>query len=94
VESAVEEAARSFSEGGCDSVIGLGGGSALDVAKAVRLRIRAPDRTLRQFDFDADWSGLVPFVAIPTTAGTGSEVGRSSVIILDGRKTVIFHPAR
>ena len=93
IETDVEEAARSFSEGGCDSVIGLGGGSALDVAKAVRLRIRSPERTLRQFDFEADWSGLVPFVAIPTTAGTGSEVGRSSVIILDGRKTVIFHPA-
>ena len=93
VEEDVEAATRVFRENDCDAVIGLGGGSALDVGKAVRLRIKHPGKTLREFDFGADWSALAPFIAIPTTAGTGSEVGRSSVIIIDGVKKVIFHPA-
>jgi len=89
----VEGAFQAYREGKCDSVIGFGGGSAIDVAKAVRLRIKRPERSLEQFDYNDDWSGLVPFIAIPTTAGTGSEVGRSSVIIMNHRKHVIFHPA-
>ena len=81
------------STNGCDSVVAFGGGSALDVEKAVRLRVKRPTQTLSHFDYDADWSDLVPLFAIPTTAGTGSEVGRSSVIIMGDRKRVIFHPA-
>jgi len=77
---------------GCDSVIAVGGGSVLDVGKAVRLLIKKPDADLKQFKWTDDWSGLVPCITIPTTAGTGSEVGRSSVIIIDGRKSVLFHP--
>jgi 4-hydroxybutyrate dehydrogenase len=89
----VEGAFAAYLENECDSVVALGGGSALDVGKIVRLRIKRPDKGLAQFDFNADWSGLVPLFAIPTTAGTGSEVGRSSVLILDHKKTCIFHPA-
>ena len=92
-EADVEGAWQACGESGCDAVIAFGGGSALDVGKAVRLRIKRPDRTLAQFEFGADWSGLAPLIAIPTTAGTGSEVGRSSVIIMEKRKRVIFHPA-
>ena len=92
IEDDVEGAFEAFRENACDAVIAFGGGSAMDVGKAVRLRIKRPERTLAQFDSDADWTGLVPFIAIPTTAGTGSEVGRSSVIIMDDRKRVIFHP--
>jgi alcohol dehydrogenase class IV len=92
-EMDVEGAWRAYREGNCDAVIAFGGGSALDVGKAVRLRIRRPEKPLAQFEFEADWSGLAPLVAIPTTAGTGSEVGRSSVIIMEDRKRVIFHPA-
>jgi alcohol dehydrogenase class IV len=93
VESDVEEATAAYLHEKCDSVIALGGGSALDVGKIIRLRLKRPDQKLTAFDFNADWSGLVPCVTIPTTAGTGSEVGRSSVIILNGKKVCIFHPS-
>lgn len=89
----VEAAAAKYRENGCDSVIGIGGGSALDAAKALRLLIKRPNLSLKDFDFTLDWSGLPPFIAIPTTAGTGSEVGRSSVVTIHKKKHVIFHPA-
>ncbi len=89
----VEAATAAFQSGQCDAVIALGGGSALDVGKVIRLRLKRPEKSLAKFDFNADWSGLAPCITIPTTAGTGSEVGRSSVIIMDHRKTGVFHPA-
>jgi len=94
VENDVRETAAAFQKNNCDGVIGLGGGSALDVAKAARLLVKRPQLDWTKFYDEPDWSGLAPFVAIPTTAGTGSEVGRSSVITLDAtkRKAVIFHP--
>lgn len=93
VESDVEDAARAFVEGGCDGAVGVGGGSALDVAKIVRARVARPDVALADFYSVTAWPDLAPLVAIPTTAGTGSEVGRSSVIGVGGRKQVYFHPA-
>ena len=94
-ESDVREAADVFRKKTCDGVIGIGGGSALDVAKATRLLVKRPELDFSKFYEVSDWSGLAPFVAIPTTAGTGSEVGRSSVITLKatGRKAVLFNPA-
>jgi alcohol dehydrogenase class IV len=89
----VEAAFGSYREHQCDAVVALGGGSPLDVGKIIRLRVKRPDKSLAAFDFGADWSGLAPLITIPTTAGTGSEVGRSSVIVLDHRKTCIFHPS-
>jgi alcohol dehydrogenase class IV len=89
----VEGALKAYLQNQCDSVIALGGGSPLDVGKIVRLRVKRPDKSLAQFDFDADWSGLPPLLTIPTTAGTGSEVGRSSVLVLEQRKKCIFHPS-
>ena len=79
---------------GCDGVIGLGGGSALDAAKVCRILIKQPQLKLADYDWEADWSGLLPFIAIPTTAGTGSEVGRSGVVTPDGgeSKGMYFHP--
>ena len=90
----VVDAAAAFRTHNCDGVIAVGGGSPLDVGKAARLLARRPGFDLARFYDEPDWSGLAPFVAIPTTAGTGSEVGRSSVITLDAtrRKAVIFHP--
>ena len=94
VENDVREAAAGFREHKCDGIIALGGGSPLDVGKAARLLVKRPEFKLERFYDEPDWSGLAPFVAIPTTAGTGSEVGRSSVITLDAtkRKAVLFHP--
>lgn len=96
VEDDVRLAARLMRESGCDGVIAFGGGSALDAGKAARLLALRPGFPLARFyEEPADWSGLAPLVAIPTTAGTGSEVGRSAVITLEAtrRKAVLFHPA-
>jgi alcohol dehydrogenase class IV len=93
IENDVREAAAQFRNYNCDGIIALGGGSPLDVGKAARLLIKRPEFPLNRFYDEQDWSELAPFIAIPTTAGTGSEVGRSSVITLDStqRKAVLFH---
>ncbi len=94
VEQDVREAAQCYRDHGCDGVIALGGGSPLDAGKAARLLVKRPGFDFAKFYDEPDWSGLAPCIAIPTTAGTGSEVGRSSVITLDAthRKAVLFHP--
>lgn len=94
VEEDVRQAAAALRDHQCDGVIAIGGGSPLDAGKAARLLARRPGYDLSKFYEESDWSGLLPLVAIPTTAGTGSEVGRSSVITLDAthRKAVLFNP--
>lgn len=94
IEQDVRDAAECFSQNRCDGVIAIGGGSPLDAGKAARLLVKRPGFDFAKFYDEPDWSGLAPFIAIPTTAGTGSEVGRSSVITLDAthRKAVLFHP--
>ncbi|GAA6199319.1 iron-containing alcohol dehydrogenase [Aquicoccus sp. SU-CL01552] len=85
--------------GGHDCVIALGGGSAMDAAKAVAM-MAGQNRPLMDFEDAGDNfrrvqpEGMVPVIAIPTTAGTGSEFGRSSVITDtdNHRKVIIFHP--
>ncbi len=82
----------------CDGIIGLGGGSPLDAAKAIRLKATHPLPLADYDDLVDGWKrigpDLPPFIAIATTAGTGSEVGRSAVITIarTNRKTVIFSP--
>ena len=86
-------------DGGHDGVIAFGGGSALDAAKTVALMV-GQSRPLWDFEDRDDWytrvneEKMLPVVAVPTTAGTGSEVGRASVIsdVAAGRKKIIFHP--
>ena len=94
VEADVREPAALYQEKHCNGIIAIGGGSALDAGKAARLLVKRPGYDLGKFYAEPDWSGLAPCIAIPTTAGTGSEVGRSSVITLDAtkRKAVLFHP--
>ncbi len=83
---------------GCDGVIGLGGGSSLDAAKAIRL-MSTHGGSLADYDITAGGptritSNMPPMMAIPTTAGTGSEAGRGTLIQLPqtGRKTAILSP--
>jgi alcohol dehydrogenase class IV len=95
----VDAGVEVFRSGNHDSVIAFGGGSALDAAKAIALMV-GQDRPIWDFeDIGDNWKranadGIAPCVAIPTTAGTGSEVGRASVITNDEthRKMIIFHP--
>jgi alcohol dehydrogenase class IV len=90
---------EAYRAGGHDGVIAMGGGSGLDAAKAVALMV-GQDRPLWDFEDRGDnWQrvrteGIAPVVAIPTTAGTGSEVGRASVITREDshEKLIIFHP--
>lgn len=86
-------------EGAHDLVVAIGGGSALDAAKAIALMA---SQTIPMWDLEdigdnwkrADTANLVPVIALPTTAGTGSELGRSSVITNEAekRKVIVFHP--
>ncbi len=99
VRSQVMEGAAAFKAHRADSVIGLGGGAALDVAKAVAL-MAVHDGDVLEYAWDHPQvrpieHALPYFVALPTTAGTGSEVGRSSVVSDDVThvKKIIFSPA-
>jgi alcohol dehydrogenase class IV len=91
----VEQAWICYQENQCDSVIGLGGGSGLDAARAMRLKAVYPELPVREIPCDRLPDRLIPFCAIPTTSGTGSEVGRSSVITISqsNRKVILGAPA-
>lgn len=98
IEEDVEKGTAAYQENNCDSIIAIGGGSPIDAAKAIRIMAVHP-KPFAQYD-DAKGGDrkitlhMPPLYAIPTTAGTGSEVGRSAVIILKdtGKKTIFFHP--
>jgi alcohol dehydrogenase class IV len=98
IEAEVLAAAEAFKKFNADLVLGVGGGSVLDVAKLVRLAATHPGPLADYDDAIGGSSKIVgplpPMIAIPTTAGTGSEVGRSGVVTLaaSGVKTVIFSP--
>jgi 4-hydroxybutyrate dehydrogenase len=97
-EAEARAAAKSYSDSRADGVIAVGGGAALDVAKVVRV-LTTETLSLEELDDaiggDAKMKGVFPpMIAVPTTAGTGSEVGRSGVVTVasTGKKTIIFHP--
>src|SRR6185369_4500391 len=83
-----------FQESQCDIVVAFGGGSALDVGKAMRLLIKKPGLKLKDYDFNEDWSNLARCIAIPTTSGSGNEVRRHATITLAGmqKRAVLFLP--
>ena len=95
----VEEGVEEFKKKRCDGIIAIGGGSALDVGKAISF-MSVQKRPIWDFEDVGDYwkraiiENIPPIVAIPTTAGTGSETGRASAIInkKTGVKKIIFHP--
>ncbi len=99
VEANVSQGVATYQNNTHDGVIALGGGSALDVAKAIALMV-GQTRSIWDFEDREDWytranaDAIAPLIAIPTTSGTGSEVGRASVITdqSDQTKKIIFHP--
>ena len=95
----VDAGVVAFRAGQHDGVIAWGGGSALDAAKAIAF-MSGQTRPLWDFEDVGDWftradaAGIAPIIAVPTTSGTGSEVGRASVIVDEAShsKKIIFHP--
>ncbi|MDV7144458.1 iron-containing alcohol dehydrogenase [Tropicimonas sp. TH_r6] len=95
----VEEGLKVYRAGGYDGVVAFGGGSGLDLAKTLAF-MAGQTRPLWDFEDVGDWwtradpAGIHPIVAVPTTAGTGSEVGRASIITnsTTHEKKIIFHP--
>ena len=95
----VERGLAVYADGRHDGVIAFGGGSALDVGKVIAF-MSGQSRPLWDFEDKEDWwtradeAGIAPVIAVPTTAGTGSEVGRAGVILdeAEGVKKIIFHP--
>ena len=97
--SHVEAGLRAYRAGDHDGVVAFGGGSALDAGKVIAF-MSGQTRPLWDFEDIGDWwtradpAGIAPVVAVPTTAGTGSEVGRAGVILNQEthQKKIIFHP--
>jgi 4-hydroxybutyrate dehydrogenase len=98
-EKNAEAGVAAYNAGGHDGVIAFGGGSGLDLGKLVAF-LAGQTRPLWDFEDIGDWwtranaDAIAPIVAVPTTAGTGSEVGRASVITnsVTQEKKIIFHP--
>ena len=95
----VIDGVKIFNENKCDGVIAFGGGSGLDVGKAIAF-MSGQERSIWDFEDIGDYwkrandEKIAPIIAVPTTAGTGSETGRASAIINKetGVKKIIFHP--
>jgi alcohol dehydrogenase class IV len=99
VEANIADGVAAFRAGAHDGVIAFGGGSALDAGKVIAF-MAAQSRPIWDFEDVGDWwtradtAGIAPIVAVPTTAGTGSEVGRAGVVTnqVTHTKKIIFHP--
>jgi alcohol dehydrogenase class IV len=97
-EAAMRDALEIYKEEGCDGIIAIGGGSPMDLAKGVALMATHPGSSLQPYAMVEGGAAKItakvaPIVAIPTTSGTGSEVSRGGVIIMDsGRKLAIGSP--
>ena len=100
VEENVLAGCKAFNDGKHDGVVALGGGSGLDTGKMIAL-MHAQNLSIFELEDIGDWwtranaSVISPIIAVPTTAGTGSEVGRAGVIThpITHEKKIIFHPS-
>ena len=98
-ELSLEKGLEVYRRGGHDGVVALGGGSALDLGKMIAF-MSGQSRSVWDFEDVDDWwtraipEGIAPIIAVPTTAGTGSEVGRAGILTnsIDHVKKIIFHP--
>ncbi|BCF90912.1 iron-containing alcohol dehydrogenase [Paraburkholderia largidicola] len=96
-EAAVREAVAAYRQGACDGIVAVGGGSSIDLAKGVAV-CATHDGPLQSFAVIEGGAARItaktaPVIAVPTTAGTGSEVGRGAILILDdGRKVGVISP--
>ena len=94
-EAAVRAATSAFNEGGCDGIIAVGGGSSIDCAKgaAIAARHAGPLKTYATIEGGSPkiTAAAVPLIAVPTTAGTGSEVARGAIVIVDDGRKLGFH---
>ena len=96
-EAAVRAGVAAYRAGGCDGIIAIGGGSAIDLGKGVALLATHAGNLLPYCAIEGGvariTAAVAPLIAIPTTAGTGSEVGRGAIIIVDdGRKLGFLSP--
>jgi hypothetical protein len=99
VSKNVADGVAAFRAGRHDGIVAFGGGSALDTGKSIAF-MAGQTRPIWDFEDIGDWwtradaSGIAPVIAVPTTAGTGSEVGRATAIINEKthEKKIIFHP--
>ncbi|MBB6306753.1 iron-containing alcohol dehydrogenase [Xanthobacter tagetidis] len=96
-EAAVRAGVAAYKDGGCDGIIAIGGGSPIDLAKGVALLATHAGDLLPYTAIEGGVAritpAVAPLIAIPTTAGTGSEVGRGAIIIVDdGRKLGFLSP--
>jgi 4-hydroxybutyrate dehydrogenase len=94
-ERSVREAVALFHQQGCDGLIAVGGGSAIDCAKgaAIAARHDGPLKTYATIEGGSPKisAACVPLIAVPTTAGTGSEVARGAIVIVDDGRKLGFH---
>jgi alcohol dehydrogenase class IV len=94
-EAAVRAAAKAYRAGQCDGLIALGGGSAIDCAKGVAIVATHPGPLKTYATIEGGSPRITervsPLIAIPTTAGTGSEVARGAIVIVDDGRKLGFH---
>lgn len=94
-EAAVRAAAAVYREAGCDGLVAVGGGSSIDLAKGVAIAATHPGPLAHYATIEGGspriTAAVAPLIAVPTTAGTGSEVARGAIVIVDDGRKLGFH---